>query len=346
MGVGGNVTDDLIDRLEASCHNTVALAEKTSLDMELVIVEWNTPMSYLNIRKSVTMRYVRWPKTDIPIRIIHTGLLHNEVYNPHNLKYLEWEPKNIGIRRAKGEFVLSTNPDDIFTEEMFAFFAEKKLQYNHFYRADRHDYRDGSVYMVCKANGTHWPGLTEEQMHAKTGAGAVNFSPVQIHYCAAGDFTLMSKQDWFRIHGNPELGFNHTIDGQTLHLAQLAGMRQVVLPYPIYHPDHARTLNEGFYPSWNDAYPHSTMNDIWGFPEKVFSETLVSGDEPAQQAILPTMPEIGAPCWMGWPEPRPADHVLIRIVDERLRAKNGEFAYVPRKYVERYVSAGQALIAE
>lgn len=89
----------------------------------------------------------------------------------------------------------------------------------------------------------------------------------------------MSKEDWFFIHGNPELEYNQTVDGQTVWLAHMKGLKQVVLPYPIYHADHERTLNVGadnktHAEHWHDNKPHTKENgEDWGYAGTEFFET-------------------------------------------------------------------------
>jgi len=47
--------------------------------------------------------------------------------------------KNVGIRRARGEYILASNIDILFSDELMAFFASGKLRPNVLYRIDRHD---------------------------------------------------------------------------------------------------------------------------------------------------------------------------------------------------------------
>jgi hypothetical protein len=47
--------------------------------------------------------------------------------------------RNAGIRRARGEFVLSTTVDTVFSDQLVAFLASRRLQKNRLYRADRYD---------------------------------------------------------------------------------------------------------------------------------------------------------------------------------------------------------------
>jgi hypothetical protein len=47
--------------------------------------------------------------------------------------------KNVGIRRAEGEFILATNIDLLFNDELFYIFSSKKLRSGNLYRIDRSD---------------------------------------------------------------------------------------------------------------------------------------------------------------------------------------------------------------
>jgi hypothetical protein len=275
QGIGGVVTEDLIRRLHDSAFNTAALAKNTGADVELVVVEWNMP-TVVDLTKDIA-----WTESLTPIRIIHVPReLHASMDNPNRLRYHEMRPKNIGIRRAHGEFVLSCNPDDLFSEEMFSFFARKNLLHGHFYRANRHDTKDGKVYRVCHATGCYPPEATEEQIRTPQ-YGAAAWSKDMLHFNGSGDFLLMSKDDWFAIHGNPERPWNHTVDGESVYLAHSKGLKQIVLKHPFYHPNHERTLNisetgKVIAPSWSDAKPHYTENgDSWGYAGMEFKESLL-----------------------------------------------------------------------
>jgi hypothetical protein len=46
--------------------------------------------------------------------------------------------KNAGIRRSRGEFVLATNIDTVFSAELIEFLAERRLERRTLYRIDRH----------------------------------------------------------------------------------------------------------------------------------------------------------------------------------------------------------------
>merc|ERR1719215_1249832 len=50
----------------------------------------------------------------------------------------EYTTKNVGIRQAKGKFVMVTNPDVVFSPALVAFMAKKQLRQDAFYLASMH----------------------------------------------------------------------------------------------------------------------------------------------------------------------------------------------------------------
>lgn len=265
MGLGGNVTRDLLDRFIASCANTIQFCEEFNLPAEIVVTLWNYPV-HLNTQIPVSEM--------CPVRNIQTGNLHHRVPNPHGFQYFEWYPKNISLRRARGEFLLCTNPDDLWSVDLAKFLAKRELQHGHFYRVNRYDTREGKVFAVLHPTGPKRLGASEADIRKHELPRCCPWSPDMLHYNAAGDFTLMSRDDWFMIHGNPEREYNDSVDGQTLWLAHQKGLKQVVLPFALYHPDHPRTLNHAFVPGWDDNFPHAKENgEDWGFGSMQFPET-------------------------------------------------------------------------
>lgn len=270
MGIGGVLTEDLLDRLETSIWTNVALANTYLLPVEFIICEWNGRLPEME-----------WPNVGIcRIRILHTGKLHSQVHNPDGLRYFEWYPKNIAIRRAVCPWVLSTNPDDIWSGSFARFLSERKLEPGKFYRINRHDMIDGKVYRICYQTGCFAPDVPLEFVQKNPLPGATPWGGP--HMNAAGDFMLMEKESWFKIRGNPEKSYNHTVDGETVAVALQSGLVQEVLPFPLYHPEHERTLNyneTGQFVGpldWSDANPCATQNgEGWGFRLRQFKETVI-----------------------------------------------------------------------
>ncbi|MER3422866.1 MAG: hypothetical protein C4293_06180 [Nitrospiraceae bacterium] len=65
--------------------------------------------------------------------------MHNRLRNADVIPLFQYIAKNVGIRRARGEFVIATNPDLLFSEELMAFLASGNLQEHLLYRIDRTD---------------------------------------------------------------------------------------------------------------------------------------------------------------------------------------------------------------
>src|SRR5215468_5637762 len=123
-------------RLQAFVDTFDAQCRRTALDAEVIIVEWNPPVSRPRLidvlplprHPACAYRFVEVPPE------LHATLLHAEA-----LPLFQMIAKNVGIRRARGAFVLATNIDIIFSNELVEFMARRELAPGFLYRLDRHD---------------------------------------------------------------------------------------------------------------------------------------------------------------------------------------------------------------
>jgi hypothetical protein len=119
---------------------TTALLEQTrrfNLSSELIFVEWNPPPD-----KPPLAEALQWPAQFGPcsVRIITVSpKLHGKFKHSDKLPLFQMIGKNVGIRRARGVFVLATNIDVIFSDELMRFLAKQSLNPDSMYRIDRHD---------------------------------------------------------------------------------------------------------------------------------------------------------------------------------------------------------------
>jgi hypothetical protein len=123
-------TQIFLDALAAQC-------ERHGLDAELVLVEWNPPADRTGLRDAL-----RWPApgNHFEARIIEVPAeIHSRLENSDQLPLFQMIAKNVGIRRARAPFVLATNIDLIFSDELMQFLAERSLDPSLLYRADRYD---------------------------------------------------------------------------------------------------------------------------------------------------------------------------------------------------------------
>lgn len=261
-GYGGN----FLERMQAWADNLYRLIDRCELDADITIVEWAPPTDRPQIHEVI--------KFAGPVKIITVPReIHDRLPNPHGERFFEYIAKNVGIRRASGRFILSTNPDNIYSETLID--RLRDLRSNCFYRVDRRDIKDGRVFMINYADGSVINGTRQENENVACpdADGCANYPSLGtvplIHFNASGDFIMMAKSKWESIKGHPEVPYSLTVDGQTLYLAAKIGLQQVILPEPMYHQDHSRTPK--YCPNWSDKTPFGEMNQNgWGLSDVSF----------------------------------------------------------------------------
>src|SRR6185312_5942122 len=100
------------------------------------VVEWNPPADRPRLaevlrlpkKHACTYRFIEVPEA------LHRTLAHSE-----SLPLFQMIAKNVGIRRARGQFVLATNIDILMSPELVEFLAQKRLEPGCLYRVDRCD---------------------------------------------------------------------------------------------------------------------------------------------------------------------------------------------------------------
>jgi hypothetical protein len=128
---------DALHRTQLFLDALAAQCERHGLDTELVLVEWNPPADRPGLRDAL-----RWPEPGdhFEARIVEVPeAIHNRLENSDQLPLFQMIAKNVGIRRARGSFVLATNIDLIFSDELMQFLAERHLDPELVYVTDRSD---------------------------------------------------------------------------------------------------------------------------------------------------------------------------------------------------------------
>ena len=130
---GGN----LLRRMQIFIDAWINQAKRHRLPCELILVEWNPPEDRERLAAAL-----RWPHETGPcqVRIIEVPAeVHARYRYASVLPLYQMIAKNVGIRRARGEFILATNIDIIFSDELMQFLAERRLEKGRMYRIDRTD---------------------------------------------------------------------------------------------------------------------------------------------------------------------------------------------------------------
>jgi hypothetical protein len=239
-----------LQRLQKGLDNLFRLSALFALDAEVVLVEWNNPVSALGLQDAID-----WSQITLPVRIIRVpNSLHDSIPESGNSPIFVCWGWNVGIRRAQSSFILVSTADILYSESMISFLAKNQLDENCFYGAIRHNIDDSEkVVQVC--DGEPYLGL---------------------HMNSCGDFTMMAKSRWEQIHGYPEVPFNTYVDGTVLWLASQAGMKQIVLTEPIYHMNHG-TVERDSRPVLDlSRFPlPANQHEDWGFRDVVFKESRI-----------------------------------------------------------------------
>jgi hypothetical protein len=263
---------DLLARTQCFLDGIYHQSKKFNLPLELIIVEWNPPEGKPLLKDAlsrpkkddlVSLRYVIVPKK-----------IHDTFRFAKQIPLYQMIAKNVGIRRAKGEFVLCTNIDLLFSDDCFRILAEKKLVHNTFYRADRCDIPKDVLEIKTVEKQLEYAannimqrlGRATSYKHVYDFPGFFYRFPkllkkidvmrgkylrnkpqwaldmvYSIDTDACGDFTLMSKEDWLKIHGYCELDmYSLHVDSMALISATAIGIEQELFPktacsFHIYH---------------------------------------------------------------------------------------------------------------
>lgn len=262
---------DMRKRMRIFVRGLIYQTKKYKLPCELIMVEWN-PIEGEQLLHEIL------PKPDheyLTIRyIVVPHSYHTTLKNHHSIPLFQMIAKNVGIRRAKADWVLCTNVDLLFSNELFEFFAKRGLKENHFYRANRCDIPKNidenlsveemltfSKQNILKRLGKnkHFPNLVGiiTSIAAIPVLGPYLLKPLSLlkrildgkrktlflsaDTDACGDFTMMRKSDWEKIEGYAEFEiYSIHIDSMGIYGAIAKDIQQVVLPYKMctYHISH------------------------------------------------------------------------------------------------------------
>jgi hypothetical protein len=130
---GGN----MLRRMQAFLNAWIGQASRYNLPSEIIVVEWNPPTDRPKLIDCLEIPANPGP---CELRFVEVpGGVHRKLPNPDAIPLHQMLAKNVGIRRARGKFVLVTNIDIVFSAELMRFLAERRLEQRTVYRTDRHD---------------------------------------------------------------------------------------------------------------------------------------------------------------------------------------------------------------
>lgn len=279
-----NYGGDFNERLHNCVHWLARFIEANRLPAELLLVDYN-PIA-ANAPLLATLRLPE-QRSHLHIRALHVpGEIHQRLVCPairKTVPFFEFIAKNIAVRRAKGEYILCTNADILFHPSIFDFITKRLLEKQHYYRADRYDYKKVDTYnfehpyvtlhtiqqrvfrMMLKGYAYEVKGGQNyfEESHirlenswrlfldlhpemAERWRMNTNYEGfiMRYHTHCSGDFMLMHRDSWFSLRGYPEDTYISThCDALLTVMAGVSGLQETVLQWPVYHQDHERRYN-------------------------------------------------------------------------------------------------------
>jgi hypothetical protein len=185
-------------------------------DAEVVFVDYAGNQSLLHEIFDFPKLRIRW--------VIVPEAAHRRLMRRMNgsISFLEYVAKNIGIRRARGKFVLTTNPDDLLSADFFELIAQRQFNTALLYRAMRWDSRNSTTQTaseLVQGLSEPWEMATWDvnQRCRPTGPmfaviDSMASYDTKIFPCGAGDFILLSKKMWGAVEGFNEFPANANVD--------------------------------------------------------------------------------------------------------------------------------------
>ncbi len=265
-----NHGDNPLLRTQSFINSLSYQSQKNQLPIEIIFVEWNPPQG-----KPLLKDDLKYPQNEyLTIRyIIVPSEIHNQYHHSNTIPLFQMTAKNVGIRRAKADFICCTNIDLLFSDELFEDLNKRNLKKGNFYRCNRCDIPSSVISLKSpqeqlqfgKKNIITRHGFDDFRIGMIGAPDWLNkyntvvmlvqpfvsflrkkvdefgYKMSKIDYNACGDFTLMHKEDWSKIEGYPELDlYSIHIDSMALNAAIALKIQQIIFPPKActYHIDH------------------------------------------------------------------------------------------------------------
>jgi hypothetical protein len=289
VGRNDDYGDDFLTRIRTFVRSLDHQARNHAGTFELVVVEWN-PLS-----DRAGLATVLPPVAHVPTRVITVpAAVHDSLGAASPV--LEYHGKNVGIRRARGEFVLVANPDILFSRDLIDEIGKKRLRSDTIYRTDRCDFHAAGIADVDAEHLVEHAVDNTFVVHAMQDNASVSI-PVADgnrtlqslpasrigtnvwHTNGSGDFMLAAREAFYTVRGLYEtLEHRWHLDSISLFRFAAAKMRQHVFVSPqcIFHQHHDRREQDVTFQQL-DIYGLASRSGStdWGFKNLELQETVL-----------------------------------------------------------------------
>ena len=226
-----NYTSDFALRVKRATGCLVSQLQRSTLEAEIILVEWNPPAERPLIIDSLDL-----PPSggNVTVRaVVVDGRYHQNFLGAQERGMHAAAAANVGLRRARGRFVTPKASDTYVSNVTIATIARGDLEDGAIYRCDRYDV----VLPTTTLETLDDEALLSHLEHLQ----GVRLSRLEqpemwkirdLHTNACGDFILMSRVMWQRVRGYP---FDRSVlsldcDSLVMHAAAALGLHEICLP--------------------------------------------------------------------------------------------------------------------
>ena len=186
---GGN----MLRRFQLFAEALLEQANRHGLCGELIVVEWNPPPGP-RLHEVLTLSV---HSDHFPIRFIEVPHeAHRRLRNSDVIPLFQMIAKNIGIRRARGRFIVATNPDLLFSDSLMSTLASSNLLEDSMYRIDRHDIPANVPDGASMAEKLAWCDSNVLRVHTRRGSFR---PPIQVLTKLRMVKASLTNAKWLRI---------------------------------------------------------------------------------------------------------------------------------------------------
>lgn len=236
---------------------------------EVIYVDWNSPdgvslVSKLSLEKTGKLKHVVVTQNDI------------ERLNPSllSIPIVEVLGRNIGIRRASGDWIVSSNID-IMPETAFSIILWDSYNKNRLFTCQRRNVpvdiflRSDFSYKYCIEN------IDSFRLIPRIDDG---YSLVQ----CCGDYQMAHRDLWYKMRGFEEgMIYRDCADSNLMKKGLVYGDGTDIINLAIFHLDHSGhgetsgVTKKNEWGEWVDNFKETKNNDDWGFPNYSFYEEVI-----------------------------------------------------------------------
>lgn len=205
------------------------------LGCEIIFVEWNPPEDRPTLIETIEHHGIHL--------ITVAPEVHGWQHGANLMPMFEYRAKNVGIRRAKGDWILVLNSDIELTEAMRER-LKGEFDPECIYGAKRHDIHLGTIVQVVDG---------------------------------PGDFVLMKRLAWHWMRGYLDLVSYTHIDSLLWWTADKFGMKKQILDEYVIHHDHDRPEQKtrwGIHSSDMHRFIGQRNEENWGLDGITLSEMM------------------------------------------------------------------------